>query len=127
MSKITDAKQLFSPEIVKVVRNKRGGAIYFSRAPIPWEAEGFRSEPKVMQGQHYRHIGIYAYRVGFLADYLSWDTCALGQMESLEQLRVLWHGHRIHCVESDEAVDAGVDTQADLDRVIKVFQQAKVS
>lgn len=123
--KIKSNEELFCPSVVKVVRNKRGSAIYFSRAPIPWEQNGFKEEPKVVVGPHYRHIGIYAYRVGFLGEYLAWDTCRLGQMESLEQLRVLWNGHRIYCVESDVEIPVGVDTQEDLDRVRKIFERLK--
>lgn len=119
--KITDESVLFDPNVVKVILNKRGFAVYFSRAPIPWEQGSFAAEPKQMQGQHYRHIGIYAYRVGFLAEYLAWEPSPLDQMESLEQLRVLWHGHRIHCVEAAATVPAGVDTPEDLERVRSVM------
>lgn len=119
--KIEDEALLFNPDVVKVVMNRRGFAVYFSRAPIPWEREGFQSEPRSTQGPHYRHIGIYAYRTGFLAEYLSWTPGPLDAMESLEQLRVLWHGHRIHCVEAKSPVPSGVDTQEDLERVKAIF------
>lgn len=119
--KVTDEAALFNPDVVKVVMNRRGFAIYFSRAPIPWERDGFNAQPKRIQGPHYRHIGLYAYRVGFLAEYLSWARGPLDEMESLEQLRVLWHGHRIHCVEAVAPVPSGVDTQSDLDRVRSII------
>jgi 3-deoxy-manno-octulosonate cytidylyltransferase (CMP-KDO synthetase) len=120
--RITKIEDLFNPNIVKVVLSKRGFALYFSRAPIPWEQAHFsETPPRMMTGLHYRHFGIYAYRVGFLQQYLSWEPSPLGQMESLEQLRVLWNGQRIHAVVTDEVIEAGVDTPDDLARVRNIF------
>lgn len=116
--KITEAKALFNPDNVKVVMNKRGYALYFSRAPIAWERNNFPlQDDTALTGVHYRHIGIYAYRVGFLQEYLSWDACPLEKMESLEQLRVLWYGGRIHVDIAKEPVPIGVDTLDDLEVV----------
>jgi 3-deoxy-manno-octulosonate cytidylyltransferase (CMP-KDO synthetase) len=114
---ITDIETLFNPDVVKVTMNKRGFALYFSRAPIPWERDAFRVEPREMKGHHFQHIGIYAYRVSALNAFLLWDQSPAGRMESLEQLRILWHGGRIHVLETQEAVPLDVNTQADLDRV----------
>lgn len=122
--KITDAKELFNPNAVKVVMNKRGFALYFSRAPIAWERDNFPQKPDTqLKGLHYRHVGIYAYRVGFLQEYLSWDTCPLEKMESLEQLRVLWYGGRIHVDVARERVPIAVDTEEDLEIVRKLATQ----
>jgi 3-deoxy-manno-octulosonate cytidylyltransferase (CMP-KDO synthetase) len=121
--KIVDAKSLFNPDNVKVVMNKRGFALYFSRAPIAWERDNFpQTENTQLQGVHYRHVGIYAYRVGFLQEYLSWDPCPLEKMESLEQLRVLWYGGRIHVDIAKEHVPIGVDTLEDLEVVKKLIK-----
>ena len=116
---ITDPVDLLNPDVVKVVLNHRGFAIYFSRAPIPWNKALSSNEAKsVMQGQHYRHIGLYAYRAGFLSEYLAWAPSPLDQMESLEQLRVLWQGCRIHCiVQEGKSVASSVDGPEDLERV----------
>lgn len=119
--KISSPKVLVSPANVKVVMNKRNFALYFSRAPIAWEKGNFPiDENGEMQGDHFRHIGIYAYRVGFLQKYLSWDPCPIEQMESLEQLRVLWQGSRIHVDIAKENIPLSVDTQEDLDQVRKL-------
>lgn len=116
--KIITPSILFNPANVKVVMNRRGFALYFSRAPIAWEQNNFPlEEGKGFMGDHYRHIGIYAYRVGFLQKYLSWDPCPLEKMESLEQLRVLWQGLRIHVDIAKENIPMGVDTEADLELV----------
>ncbi len=119
--KITDVKDLFNPNTVKVVMNKRSYALYFSRAPIAWERDNFPQQPDTeLKGLHYRHVGIYAYRVGFLQEYLSWDPCPLEKMESLEQLRVLWYGGRIHVDLAKEHVPTAVDTEEDLEIVKKL-------
>ncbi|MDQ2993638.1 MAG: 3-deoxy-manno-octulosonate cytidylyltransferase [Pseudomonadota bacterium] len=113
--KITDADTLFNPDTVKVVMNKRGYALYFSRAPIAWERDNFPlTEGGELIGQHYRHVGIYGYRVGFLQEYLTWEPCPLEKLESLEQLRVLWNGGRIHVDLAKQHVPIGVDTEEDL-------------
>ena len=120
--KITDPEDIFNPNVVKVVLNKRGFAIYFSRAPIPWDRDQYSQGQQLTSvGPHYRHFGIYAYRVSFLQQYLSWEPSPLGSVESLEQLRVLWNGQRIHVVVTDEAIEGGVDTPEDLERVRKII------
>lgn len=120
--KISRTSTLLNPDNVKVVMNKRGIALYFSRAPIAWERDNFPlAEGEEFKGEHFRHIGLYAYRVGFLQEYLSWDPCPLEQMESLEQLRVLWQGGRIHVDLAKENIPLGVDSEQDLERVRSVL------
>ena len=123
--KIHTAAELFDPHAVKVISDKNGYAIYFSRAPIPWDRDAFTitTEELPQQSLHYRHIGLYAYRAEFINEYVSWPACELEQMESLEQLRVLWHGHKIHVAEAEESAVAGVDTEADLVRTRQVLEQ----
>ena len=115
-ARINTAAELFDPHLVKVVKDKHDFAIYFSRASIPWDRDAFASTTEVLpeNSEHFRHIGIYAYRTGFLKEYTQWPACPLEKMESLEQLRVLWNGHRIHVAEAVEIPLAGVDTEKDL-------------
>lgn len=116
---ITDSAELLDPNAVKVVFDVRGRALYFSRATIPWPRDHARAGGQGMpaQGNWYRHIGIYAYRTGFLHEYVSWQPAPLEQLEQLEQLRALYNGVGIHVAEASERVPGGVDTQADLDAV----------
>ena len=118
-ARITTAAELFDPHIVKVVRDENDMAVYFSRASIPWDRDAFASTTEVLpeNSVHFRHIGLYAYRVGFLRQYIQWPQCDLEKMESLEQLRAIWHGHRIHVAEALEIPLAGVDTERDLEMV----------
>lgn len=117
---IVDVEYLFDTNIVKVVFNRRGYAMYFSRAPIPWDRDNFSDREKidVEKLMHFRHIGIYAYRAGFLKSYLEWVNCPLENLEKLEQLRVLWNGGRIHVAISQHKVPVGVNTPEDLQRVL---------
>lgn len=118
-TRIHTAAELFDPHVVKVVTDSQGYALYFSRAVIPWDRDAFAvtTEELPDNAEHYRHLGIYAYRAGFIRDYVSWPVCHLETMESLEQLRVLWHGHRIHVDVALATPGPGVDTAADLERV----------
>jgi len=118
-AKIDTAAELFDPHIVKVVRDEKDMAVYFSRASIPWDRDAFASTTEVLPENsiHFRHIGLYAYRVGFLRQYIQWPQCNLEKMESLEQLRAIWHGHKIHVAEALEVPLAGVDTERDLEMV----------
>lgn len=120
---ITDVEELFNPNTTKVVLNRRNYALYFSHAPIPWDRSTFGNKESVkLNGSHFRHVGIYAYRVGFLEEYLSWDRCYTERLEALEQLRILWHGGRIHMVVTKEKCLLGVDTEEDLQRVREYFK-----
>lgn len=117
--RIDDAESLFDPHIVKVVTDQDGYALYFSRAPIPWHRDEFLHDRSRLPAKatFLRHIGLYAYRVGFLADYVSWAPAPLEHAESLEQLRVLWHGGRVHVSIAAERPGPGVDTLEDVRRV----------
>ena len=118
-ARIHTTAELFDPHVVKVVTDARGFAHYFSRAPIPWDRDAFAvtTEELPERSEHYRHIGLYAYRVGYLDTYAGLEPCQLEEMESLEQLRVIWHGDRIFVAEALELPGHGVDTAADLERV----------
>lgn len=114
---IGDAEEAFNPNAVKVVTDREGYALYFSRASIPWDRDRF-AQNREQIGDHYqRHIGIYAYRAGFIQRYVDWAPSVLEQVEALEQLRVLWYGEKIHVAQALQAPPVGVDTQADLDKV----------
>ncbi len=114
---ITEASEMFNPNVVKVVRNRDGEALYFSRAPIPYSRDSFstaqRSDLAVVG---LRHVGIYAYRMNFLQRFPMLAPAPLERIEMLEQLRVLWHGERIACIESLTPPAPGVDTAEDLAR-----------
>ncbi len=116
---IGSVEEFTNPNVVKVVMDARQMALYFSRAPIPWWREGqadsgFKALPSPAP---LRHIGIYAYRAGFLALFPTLPPAPIETMESLEQLRALWHGHRIAVHVTLEAPGPGVDTPQDLARV----------
>ncbi|MBL8346069.1 MAG: 3-deoxy-manno-octulosonate cytidylyltransferase [Rubrivivax sp.] len=120
---ITDAEELRNPNVVKVVLDRHGLALYFSRAPIPWWRDGSASghaqpAPEVPP---LRHIGIYGYRAGYLRGFPRLEAAPVERTEALEQLRVLWHGHRIAVHVADVAPGPGVDTPADLARVRALF------
>jgi 3-deoxy-manno-octulosonate cytidylyltransferase (CMP-KDO synthetase) len=112
---IRDDAELRNPNVVKVVFDANGYALYFSRAPIPFPRDG-GSAPA------HRHLGLYAYRAGYVAKYVGLAPSPYEQAEQLEQLRVLWHGGRIAVHVTDQAPPAGVDSQEDLERVRKYFQ-----
>jgi 3-deoxy-manno-octulosonate cytidylyltransferase (CMP-KDO synthetase) len=115
---IADVESLFNPNVVKVVRSLSGRALYFSRAPIPWDREAFAARPEWLETDAWlRHIGIYAYRAGFLAAYRDWPSSALERLEQLEQLRALHYGHAIQVALAAEPNPPGVDTPEDLERV----------
>jgi 3-deoxy-manno-octulosonate cytidylyltransferase (CMP-KDO synthetase) len=124
---ITLLADFCNPNVVKVVTDARQMALYFSRAPIPWWRDGQRAvdnlgkdpEPftQLPSPPPLRHVGIYAYRAGFLAHFPQLPPAPMEQLESLEQLRALWHGHRIAVYTTDQAPGPGVDTPEDLERV----------
>lgn len=115
---IVDAEELFDPNVVKLVCAANGHALYFSRAPLPWARDAFAGDrPTLPPGLPFlRHIGIYAYRAGFLDRYARLPRTPLEQAESLEQLRVLEHGHAIAVRLTPEPFPPGIDTEADLAR-----------
>ncbi|MAN53041.1 MULTISPECIES: 3-deoxy-manno-octulosonate cytidylyltransferase [unclassified Marinimicrobium] len=112
-----------NPNIVKVVMDAHGRALYFSRAPIPYPRDAFAGEGRALPEDFVarRHIGIYAYRVGLLHRFVTWDQAPLERFESLEQLRVMWQGESIHVAEACRPVPGGVDTELDLDRVRRLL------
>lgn len=103
--------------IVKVVMSKHSEALYFSRATIPYDRDGAKQKQQSMHSSAYRHLGLYAYRVKLLQEYVTWDQGVLEKLESLEQLRVLENGHRIAIAIAEANLPPGVDTQEDLDRL----------
>nr|WP_288250643.1 3-deoxy-manno-octulosonate cytidylyltransferase [uncultured Pseudomonas sp.] len=120
---IHEPQAVFNPNAVKVVSDKNGLALSFSRAPLPWARDAFAKGQDLPPGVPYRrHIGMYAYRVGFLHDFVGWGPCWLEQTEALEQLRALWHGVRIHVEDAIEAPAVGVDTPEDLERVRRLLE-----
>ncbi|HYW93237.1 MAG TPA: 3-deoxy-manno-octulosonate cytidylyltransferase [Gammaproteobacteria bacterium] len=117
-------EELLDPNVVKVVRDARAFALYFSRAPVPWNRDGgFSVDAGMPPGIWYRHIGLYAYRVPALRRYTQLDPCELENKESLEQLRALWHGMRIHVGDALALPGIGVDTEADLERVEQLLRE----
>lgn len=136
---ISAPADVFNPNIVKVVSAANGEALYFSRAVIPWDRDGYAhlaqgaaklsggALPAAVAGVYRRHIGIYAYRVSLLGEFVRWGACALENTEALEQLRILWNGHRIHVALAAVSAPGGVDTPDDLERVRRHFANAGVS
>ncbi len=119
---ITEPGDVFDPNIVKVVADRYGRALYFSRAPIPWQRDAFgHAVPGAIGSEWRRHIGIYAYRVRELRAFVSRPPSRLEEIEALEQLRILDHGHPIAVADAKAPVPGGVDTPADVDRVRAVL------
>lgn len=118
---ITSEEEVFNPNAVKVVTDKEGYALYFSRATIPWDRDAFARGEVLTEHSLMRHIGIYAYRAGFINTYVNWQPSSLEKIECLEQLRVLWYGEKIHVELAKEAPPAGVDTPEDLELVRKII------
>jgi 3-deoxy-manno-octulosonate cytidylyltransferase (CMP-KDO synthetase) len=122
-TRIHDSAEVFDPNAVKVVRDAQGYALYFSRAPIPWQRGAFQLDGSgaataLPAETHWlRHIGLYAYRAAVLRRYPTLTPAPAELAEALEQLRALWHGIRIYVAETAEAPPPGVDTEADLARL----------
>ncbi len=126
---IAEQSDLSNPNVVKVVCNARGHALYFSRAPIPWWRDAPTSPAAASQAPPaaLRHVGIYAYQAGFLRRFATLPQSPLETVESLEQLRVLWHGERIAVHVSPVAPGIGVDTLQDLEQLRMLFGQKAAS
>ena len=122
------AEQVFDPSVVKVVADAQGYALYFSRAPIPWARDAFATDQHSLpvNACFQRHIGIYAYRVGLLNQYVTWGVSPMEQLESLEQLRLMYNGQRIHVAEAVETPPHGVDTEQDLQAVRALLAGAPI-
>jgi len=122
---IESREDIFNPSVVKVVFSKDGLALYFSRAPIPWDRDSFADgQSSARLGPHYRHLGIYAYRAGFLARYAALEAGPQERCESLEQLRALHHGFGIAVEIACEAPGPGIDTEADLQHIRQLLEQS---
>ena len=120
--RIRRSEEVFDPNVVKVVADRRGRALYFSRAPIPWARGAFaEGRPRNVGGHWRRHIGIYAFRVSALEAFVAWPPSALEEVEVLEQLRLLEHGVGIAVAEAEAEVPGGVDTPADVERVLEAL------
>jgi 3-deoxy-manno-octulosonate cytidylyltransferase (CMP-KDO synthetase) len=117
--------QVFDSNAVKLVTDKDGLALYFSRAAIPWRRGEFESGVENAAGM-YRHLGIYAYRADFLKRYVTWDMAPIEAAESLEQLRVLWQGERIAVSIADQSPPTGVDTEEDYHRLLEQLNAVSV-
>ena len=114
-----------NPNVVKVVLDRKNTALYFSRAPIAWWRDGFaQAKPELPHPAPLRHVGLYGYRAGFLRQFPLLEVAPLERTESLEQLRAMWHGHRIAVHISDHAPGPGVDTPEDLERVRAWLRQS---
>ncbi len=118
---ILASAELLDPNVVKVVLDGRGFALYFSRAPIPWDREELGlsqpAKPLSLGATYYRHIGLYAYRTRVLRQFAKLGPCPLEAAERLEQLRFLYHGYRIRVAQASRAAGVGVDTPQDLERM----------
>lgn len=125
---IDNKDDIKDPNIVKVVRDQANYALYFSRAPIPWDRQYFnpdnsQSLPISAYRHYWRHVGLYAYRAGFIHDYVQSTPCELEQIECLEQLRVLYHGGQILVEEASGETGLGVDTEKDLIKIRQIFAE----
>jgi 3-deoxy-manno-octulosonate cytidylyltransferase (CMP-KDO synthetase) len=116
---INDIQTVFDSNAVKVYRDFANRAISFSRAPLPWSRDSFAEDNKTLPENwaYKRHIGLYAYRAGFVKQYVAWPECELERVEKLEQLRVLWHGEKILVLDALCDAGVGVDTAEDLEKV----------
>ena len=122
---IDDASEAFNPNVVKVVLDAAGYAMYFSRATIPWARDAFRESKQALPPglPLYRHYGLYAYRVSFLQAFPGLAPAPIEAFEALEQLRALWHGYRIAVQVTHGTPAPGIDTPEDLARVRAIFAQ----
>lgn len=122
---ITAASELFDPNVVKVVCDVAGFALYFSRAPLPWARDSFALDKQQLPSDvaFRRHLGLYAYRASFLRSYRELTPAPLESIEMLEQLRALWHGSKIHVADAIMQPGPGVDVEADAERVAVLLQQ----
>ena len=120
---IVDPKEVFDPNVVKVVADTNGIALYFSRAPIPWSRDHFGSSSIPVGVNWYRHLGIYAYTAAMLARFVTWDPAPLEEAEKLEQLRALSNGEKIKIAISPDKIPPGIDVPEDVERTLKVLKE----
>ncbi|HFD11575.1 MAG TPA: 3-deoxy-manno-octulosonate cytidylyltransferase [Crenotrichaceae bacterium] len=124
---IINSDELTDTNIVKVVTNQHGYALYFSRATIPWDRDGFSHTTQLSSIQHQRHLGLYAYRAGFLKRFVTMQAAPIELLEKLEQLRILWNAEPIIVTSVQSAPAPGVDTPEDLIRVEQILLNKKQS
>lgn len=124
---IDNPEDIFDTNIVKVVSNEHQLAVYFSRAPIPWARDEFAGERKSLPAGFtwQRHLGIYAYRVSLLNDFVKWGSADIESIEKLEQLRVLWRGIGIHVAQAMKSIPPGIDTEEDVQKVLALLNRLK--
>ncbi len=119
---LSSQAEYIDPNVVKVVRDKNGMALYFSRASIPFQRDSDKSDATAVNDFALRHIGIYAYRAAYLKKFSEMSACKIEALEKLEQLRAMWHGAKIHVAIAQELPGHGVDTEADLKAVEAIIQ-----
>lgn len=122
---LTSEDEVFDSNVVKVVTNRDGNAMYFSRASIPWYRGDYENK-KINQthlNNTFRHIGIYAYRANFVQRYVDYASSPLEEIEMLEQLRVLWYGHSIKVAQAVEIPGPGIDTASDLEKAKSLLEE----
>jgi 3-deoxy-manno-octulosonate cytidylyltransferase (CMP-KDO synthetase) len=122
---IHERAEYLNPNVVKVVCDAQGRALYFSRAPLPWWRDAPAEAEVLCDPPPLRHVGLYAYRAGFLRRFPTLPIAPLERIEALEQLRVLWHGERIAVHVTTQAPGPGVDTPEDLARVRRLYGQPR--
>lgn len=116
---ISDCAELFDWHIVKTAMDANGYALYFSRSALPWPGEAYSAESPSLptEAEFFSHVGLYGYRASFIKQYVTWAPSPHEQVESLEQLRVLWHGHKIHVGVTDHYPGLSIDTEEELQRL----------
>ena len=117
---ISSESEMHDPSVVKAILDAKGHALYFSRSPVPYA----QNRPDRSLAVAKRHIGIYGYRASFIQEYANLSPCLLEEQENLEQLRVLWHGGRIKCVEVEALPASGIDTEQDLQFIRSLYEGA---
>ncbi len=122
---IESRDDVFDPNIVKVVRDLQNNALYFSRAPVPWDRDRFNDNVALPVKGWYRHLGIYSYSVSLLDAFVSWPAASIEETESLEQLRVLANGEKIRVEEIGESMPPGIDTPDDVLRTLEALNKVE--
>lgn len=122
---IESMDEIFDTNVIKLVCDKHDHALYFSRAAIPWNRDSFATEPATASdlSLYYRHIGLYAYRAGFVKKYLAWGSSQIEEIESLEQLRILYQGEKIKAVNAEQIPGPEVNTEAELKHVTQIISE----
>ena len=124
---IETADQLFAPNFAKIILDKNNFALYFSRAPIPWDRDNFPLKDDAYLPPHiyFKHVGIYSYRVKFLKRFIVWRPCIIESLEKLEQLRMIYYGAKIYAGVAKVQTAIGVDTPEDLEKVLEFLSELR--